>query len=111
MLVYSSEKLFECVVLGGFWGPYVTFVSISLGYGIVAGGIVAFISPLAAGSGIAEVKTYLNGVHIRGLLTVSKLRGRSPVGLQNGLNAFVDFLNLGNEQFPMIDAFLYTPAI
>lgn len=29
-----------------------------------------FIQPLAAGSGIPELKTYLNGVHIKGLLQV-----------------------------------------
>lgn len=29
--------------------------------------------PLAAGSGIPEVKTYLNGVHIKGLLTIKTL--------------------------------------
>ena len=39
-------------------------------YALVAGGLVSFVEPLAAGSGIAEVKTYLNGVHIRGLLAV-----------------------------------------
>lgn len=33
----------------------------------------SFVEPLAAGSGIPEVKTYLNGVHIRGLLTIRTL--------------------------------------
>lgn len=55
---------------GGFWAPYATFVSISVGYAIVAGSLVAFVEPLAAGSGIPEIKTYLNGIHIKGLLTV-----------------------------------------
>ncbi|KAI7845409.1 hypothetical protein COHA_001114 [Chlorella ohadii] len=36
----------------------------------LAGG---FVEPLAAGSGIPEVKTYLNGVHIKGLLTIRTL--------------------------------------
>jgi chloride channel 7 len=31
------------------------------------------VEPLAAGSGIPEVKTYLNGVHIKGLLTLRTL--------------------------------------
>ena len=31
---------------------------------------MSFVEPLAAGSGIPEVKTYLNGVHIKGLLTI-----------------------------------------
>ena len=55
---------------GGFWAPFATFVSISIGYAIVAASLVAFIEPLAAGSGIPELKTYLNGIHIKGLLTV-----------------------------------------
>lgn len=36
----------------------------------IAGGLVSYIEPLAAGSGIPELKTYLNGVHIKGLLQV-----------------------------------------
>ena len=36
----------------------------------MAGGLVSFVEPLAAGSGIPEVKTYLNGLHIKGLLTI-----------------------------------------
>ena len=62
---------------GGFWRPYLTYIGISLMYATVAGGLVSFVEPLAAGSGIAEVKTYLNGVHIRGLLAVRLLRGHS----------------------------------
>lgn len=58
---------------GGFWAPYATFISISIGYAIVAGSLVAFVEPLAAGSGIPEIKTYLNGIHIKGLLTVSPM--------------------------------------
>jgi H+/Cl- antiporter ClcA len=32
----------------------------------LSGCIVSFVAPLAAGSGIPEIKTYLNGVHIKG---------------------------------------------
>lgn len=53
------------VSAGGFWGPYLTFMGISLGYGIIAGSLVSFVEPLAGGSGIPEIKTYLNGVHIK----------------------------------------------
>ena len=38
---------------------------ISLGYGVVAGSLVSFVEPLAGGSGIPEIKTYLNGIHIK----------------------------------------------
>ena len=60
---------------GGFWAPFATYTSISLGYALVAACLVSYVEPLAAGSGIAEVKTYLNGIHIKGLLTVSQLSG------------------------------------
>ena len=32
----------------------------------ISGAIVSFAAPMAAGSGIPEIKTYLNGVHVRG---------------------------------------------
>lgn len=51
---------------GGFWAPYITFVSFCVAYSGISGAIVSFIAPLAAGSGIPEIKTYLNGVHIKG---------------------------------------------
>ena len=68
MLLLSELLLMACP--GGFWSPYATYVFISLIYATVAGCLVSFVEPLAAGSGIAEIKTYLNGVHIRGLLAV-----------------------------------------
>jgi len=60
----------------GFWKPYFVFVSMAAAFATVAGALVSFVEPLAAGSGIAEVKTYLNGVHIRGLLTVRTLAAK-----------------------------------
>ena len=64
------KKLHSQSHAGGFWAPFCMYVGISLLYASVAGSLVSFVEPLAAGSGIAEVKTYLNGIHIRGLLTV-----------------------------------------
>eukprot|EP00891_Asterochloris_glomerata_P005649 jgi/Astpho2/5649/gw1.00079.232.1_t len=58
---------------GTFWSPFATFLSISVAYAVVAGSLVAFVEPLAAGSGIPEIKTYLNGIHIKGLLAVRTL--------------------------------------
>ncbi len=37
----------------------------------ISGALVSFGSPLAAGSGIPEIKTYLNGVHVKGELSPS----------------------------------------
>jgi chloride channel 7 len=59
-------------------------VGISLLYATVAGSLVSFVEPLAAGSGIAEVKTYLNGIHIRGLLTVGLLFFWGGIAVQYG---------------------------
>ncbi|CAD7699480.1 unnamed protein product, partial [Ostreobium quekettii] len=58
---------------GGFWWPYCTFVGIAVIYATIAGGLVSYVEPLAAGSGIPEIKTYLNGVHIKGLLRLRTL--------------------------------------
>ena len=65
----SSDALHGVQVIrdtGGFWGPYLTFIMFCMGYASIAGCLVSFGAPLAAGSGIPEVKTYLNGVHIKG---------------------------------------------
>ncbi len=40
---------------GGFWAPYLAYMSVSLAYAVVAGSLVAFVEPLAGGSGIPEV--------------------------------------------------------
>lgn len=63
--------------------PFFMYVGISLLYASVAGALVSFVEPLAAGSGIAEVKTYLNGIHIRGLLAVSITIGEPPCLARN----------------------------
>ena len=39
----------------------------------VAGSLVSFVEPLAAGSGIPEMKTYLNGIHMDGLMCIRTL--------------------------------------
>ncbi|CAK0770655.1 hypothetical protein CVIRNUC_003789 [Coccomyxa viridis] len=73
----NDFKYYHTVALiasrGGFLAPFFMYVGISLLYASVAGALVSFVEPLAAGSGIAEVKTYLNGIHIRGLLAVRTL--------------------------------------
>ncbi|KAK9808763.1 hypothetical protein WJX72_003174 [[Myrmecia] bisecta] len=58
---------------GGFWAPYFTFIAICLSLTGISGCLTSYGSPLAAGSGIPEIKTYLNGVHIKGLLGLKTL--------------------------------------
>ena len=55
---------------GGFGRPFVIFVGMSVGFLIVAGYLVCFVEPLAGGSGIPELKIYLNGIHLKSLLCV-----------------------------------------
>ena len=74
----SVQRSLAAVHAGGFMAPFLMYVGISLLYASVAGALVSFVEPLAAGSGIAEVKTYLNGIHIRGLLAVSVAIGQPP---------------------------------
>jgi chloride channel 7 len=52
---------------------WLAFVSVSCMLACVAGSLVSFIEPLAAGSGIPELKAYLNGVHLPGLLRLRTL--------------------------------------
>jgi chloride channel 7 len=51
---------------GGFWAPYLAYLAFCLGYCALAGAIPSYLAPLSAGSGIPEIKAYLNGVRIRG---------------------------------------------
>ena len=64
----AKYKAVEHVVghTGGFWGPYIVWLCFTIGFSTISGCIVSFVAPLAAGSGIPETKTYLNGVHIKG---------------------------------------------
>lgn len=58
---------------GTYLSPLLPWAGSSAGFALMAGGLVAFIEPLAAGSGIPEMKTYLNGVHIKGLMSIKTL--------------------------------------
>ncbi len=66
----------------GFWAPYAVFMAFCLAYAGAGGALVVFGAPLAAGSGIPEIKTYLNGVHIRGAVLTLAQPGvsRAPCG-------------------------------
>lgn len=54
-------------------GAFMTYLLMCLVFATVAGSMVSYVEPLAAGSGIPELKTYLNGVHLRGLLRLKTL--------------------------------------
>ena len=52
---------------------YISSLLVTCCLAAVAGGLVSYVEPLAAGSGIPELKTYLNGVHLKGLLRLKTL--------------------------------------
>ncbi len=54
---------------GGFWAPYMVWLVFTMGYSAMSAFLVTSFAPLGAGSGIPEIKTYLNGVHIKGAAT------------------------------------------
>lgn len=56
---------------GSFWPPYLAFLFFNMGFSLLSGCLVSFLAPLAAGSGIPEVKAYLNGVKIEGKSSLS----------------------------------------
>ena len=49
---------------------YLVFMFFCCGYAVPAGFLVSMISPLAAGSGIPELKVFLNGIRLPGLLSL-----------------------------------------
>jgi chloride channel 7 len=57
---------------GNWSGAYFSYLAISLLLGTTAG-VLCWLVPLAAGSGIPEIKSFLNGVNIRGLVRLRVL--------------------------------------
>ncbi|KAG2500647.1 hypothetical protein HYH03_001414 [Edaphochlamys debaryana] len=55
---------------GGFGVPYGVYLAFTVLYALAAGVLGSYVSPQAAGSGIPEIRCYLNGIHVKGLLTV-----------------------------------------
>ncbi|KAK9820864.1 hypothetical protein WJX81_006444, partial [Elliptochloris bilobata] len=50
--------------------PFCVFVGLAALYGAAASAVVVFFAPQAAGSGLAEMRAYFNGVHVSGLLSM-----------------------------------------
>lgn len=58
---------------GRYWLALLVFVVITLVYVVAAAVMVVYVAPLGAGSGIPELKSYLNGVRIPSFLAVNTL--------------------------------------
>lgn len=61
-----AERLFK----ESFWVAFPVFIAHSLLYVLIPTFLVIFAAPLGAGSGIPELKAYLNGVRIPGFLSI-----------------------------------------
>lgn len=64
---------------------FVANTSINLGLAILAGILCAYIAPAAAGSGIPEVKAYLNGIDAYSILAPSTLFVKVSQNLKHSL--------------------------
>lgn len=62
-------SLFEC----RFYNAFVAYAGCNLLLAAFAAALCAYIAPAAAGSGIPEVKAYLNGVDAHSILAPSTL--------------------------------------
>ncbi|KAG2486586.1 hypothetical protein HYH03_014756 [Edaphochlamys debaryana] len=73
---------------GGFGVPYCVYLAFTLLYALVAGALGSWISPQSAGSSIPEIRCYLNGIHVKGLLTIRTLLAKAlgvPLAISSGL--------------------------
>jgi len=61
----------ELILSGQTAGAIAFYVGLAVGLVVMAALPVALWEPLAAGSGMAEIKVYLNGIHIPGLLRLT----------------------------------------
>lgn len=56
-----------------YYKAFAVYASMNVGLATVAAALCAFIAPAAAGSGIPEVKAYLNGIDAYSILAPSTL--------------------------------------
>ena len=70
---YRATKKYIDPDKASFAAPFFVYMSFTWGFAFVAAALVSYVEPLAAGSGIPELKTYLNGVHLKGLLQIKTL--------------------------------------
>ena len=68
--VYSQ---YTNTISRSFIAGFLTMIGICLMFSFVSGILIVFIAPSARGSGIPEVKTYLNGTHINHLFSFMTL--------------------------------------
>ncbi|KAL0110500.1 hypothetical protein PUN28_013839 [Cardiocondyla obscurior] len=74
-LKYGSLKKYvdECVIEGCLWLPYIMWVLLNVIPVLIGAILVSYIEPVAAGSGIPQVKCYLNGIKIPRVVRIKTL--------------------------------------
>lgn len=72
-LTLALYKLSTPLLHKSFWAAFASFISVTLLYAIIPASFVVFFAPLGAGSGIPELKAYLNGVRIPAFLSIRTL--------------------------------------
>lgn len=72
------QWFFQC----RYFKAFVTYASCNLVLAIAASVLCAFIAPAAAGSGVPEVKAYLNGIDAYSILAPSTLFVKVRLNLQ-----------------------------
>uniref|UniRef100_A0A0K8T5F2 Chloride channel protein n=1 Tax=Lygus hesperus TaxID=30085 RepID=A0A0K8T5F2_LYGHE len=68
-----KEALDKCVTEDCLYEPYLIWMGLNMGFILIGSFMVAYIEPVAAGSGIPQVKCYLNGVKIPRLVRLKTL--------------------------------------
>lgn len=63
----------ESILKGDLLIPYLYWVGMSVVPVLIGSALVAFVEPVATGSGIAEIKCYLNGIKMPRLVRIKTL--------------------------------------
>lgn len=63
----------QCVMEGCLWLPYMMWLVLNVVPVFIGAVLVSYIEPVAAGSGIPQVKCYLNGVKIPRVVRIKTL--------------------------------------
>lgn len=63
----------QCVMEGCLWLPYMMWLVLNMIPVLIGAILVSYVEPVAAGSGIPQVKCYLNGVKIPRVVRIKTL--------------------------------------
>lgn len=63
----------NCVAKDCLWMPYVMWLILNIGPTLIGAILVTYVEPVAAGSGIPQVKCYLNGVKVPRVVRIKTL--------------------------------------